>query len=208
MNDLDNWTIAPTQKTTETEVPFGAIFKRWKRIKIKGWIWKQLQRINAGAAWGRARSAVAAASPPRCAQRCAVTKLEGLSAAGCWRTVYMWGGGRRTLKTQNSCYGNGDISIPNAIRATKAFPFPPWRLIWGPPPPPHMAARQGHWRQKRHQKLNQVYFWLVQKQQSVLTGTQPPVLPLTLNWTKSGLRRIYWSFENWQIDYRKYIFSL
>lgn len=65
MNDLDKlnyWT--KNTKTTGSEVPFGAIFKRRKRIKIKGWIWKQLQHINAGAAWGRARSAVAAASPP------------------------------------------------------------------------------------------------------------------------------------------------
>lgn len=44
-----------------------------------------------------------------------------------------------------------------------------------------------------------VYFWLVQKQQSVLTRTQRPVLPLTLQLDhKWGLRKIYWSLENWQ----------
>lgn len=97
-----------------------------------------------------------------------------------------------------------DSSIPNLIGATKTFPFSPWQLIWGPSPLPHQDTGD-----KQHQKLNQVYFWLVQKQQSVLTGTQPPVLPLTLQPDhKSGPRRIYWSFENWQIDYRKYIFSL
>lgn len=210
MNDLDNWTVAPTQKTTETGVPFGAIFKRWKRIKIKGWIWKQLQRINAGAAWGHARSAAAAASPPPAARkdvrwqswRGSVQQAAGGQLTCGWR-------GQRRPKTLNSSYGNSDISVPNPVRATKAFPFSPWRLIWGIPLP-----RPGSWTRtletnKRHQKLNQVYFWLVQKQQSVLTGTQPPVLPLTLQLDhKSGLRRIYWSFENWQIDYRKYIFSL
>lgn len=105
-------------------------------------------------------------------------------------------GGQRTLKTQNSRYGNGDISIPNPNWATKAFPFSPWQLIWGRPPPPQSSSTRTLETNKQHKNLNQVYFWLVQKQQSVLTGTQPPVLPLTLQLDhKSGLRRIYWRFE-------------
>lgn len=135
-------------------------------------------------------------------------------------------GWRNLEAQQNGGFGKGHISIPNipissfTVVNLRNTPPPPLK----PLPVEALLSRAAPGQcdkdteagetvkttiNRQHQKWNQVYLGLVQKQQSVLIGTQPPVVPLTLQLDhKSGLRGINWSFENWQTDYRKYIFSL
>lgn len=69
-----------------------------KRIKIKGWIWKQLQRINVGASMGPCRAHCGRSVPPPSSscwvQRCAATKLQGFyERGGGLRRTSRWTGG-------------------------------------------------------------------------------------------------------------------